>query len=147
MEKIPYPYLPQGREIKFVKGDNPYMIAAKEIASKSGCVKQPTGAVIVKNGEIIGRGTNAGKKVEKCPRVTRGSKTGEDYYLCKEVCLQQGHAEAQAIKNAQLDTRGADLYLYGHWWCCRDCWDKMIAAGIKDVYLLENAYQKFNIGK
>jgi deoxycytidylate deaminase len=147
MVEIIYPYLPENRKFKFVKEDNSYMLAAKEISSKSGCVLQATGAVLVKNNRIIGRGTNAGKRVDKCPRVEKGSKTGEDYYLCKEICLQEGHAEAQAIKNAQEDTKGADLYLYGHWWCCRDCWSKMIKADVKDVYLLENAYEKFNFRK
>ena len=147
MSVIPYPYLPKGREIKFVEEDNQYILMAKEISIQSGCIKQPTGSVVVKDGKVIGKGTNAGRKVEKCPRVEKGSKTGEDYYLCKEICLQEGHAEAQAIKNAQGDTNGADLYLYGHWWCCRDCWEKIIKAGIKNVYLIKGAYEKFNFNR
>lgn len=147
MGKAFYPYLPPGREIKFAAEDNPFMYRAKMISQKSGCAKQPTGAVVVKNGKIIGKGTNAGQKVDSCPRVKKRSKTGQDYYLCKEVCYQEGHAEVMAARDAKqkgLNTNGADLYLYGHWWCCKDCWDEMIKAKIKDVYLVADAYGKFN---
>jgi deoxycytidylate deaminase len=43
-----------------------------------------------------------------------------------------------------LDCQGADLYLYGHWWCCESCWKAMIAAKIRNVYLLENSENLFN---
>jgi len=148
MNKVIYPYLPASKEIKFVPKDNFFMQEAKIISQEKGCVKQPTAAVIVKEGRIIGRGTNAGKKVDSCPRAEKGSKTGEDYYFCKEVCFQEGHAEVMAIRNAKengIDANGADLYLYGHWWCCKDCWDEMIKAGIKNVYLVEKASEKFKL--
>ena len=146
MNEIIYPYLPPGRIIRFVSEDNSFMTEAKKVSEEMGCLKQPTGAVIVKNGMIIGRGSNSGKKVDYCPRIQKGSKTGEDYYLCKKFCLQNGHAEVMAIKDAQSkrkNTGGGDLYLYGHWWCCKDCWDKMIEAEIKNVYLVEDADKKF----
>ncbi len=141
-----YPYLPEGRTILYVSKNNPFILEAEKIAGKTGCVKQATGAVVVKDGKIIGRGCNAGKRVEICPRVERGSKTGEDYHFCKELCLQEGHGEVTSIKDAKQkghDTTDADLYLYGHWWCCKNCWDTMIAAGINNVYLLEGATEKF----
>lgn len=37
-----------------------------------------------------------------------------------------------------------DLYLWGHWWFCEPCWNAMIEAGIRDVYLLENSEVLFN---
>jgi 2'-deoxynucleoside 5'-phosphate N-hydrolase len=145
--KIKFPYMPKGRTIKYVPEKNKFMLAAKKMTEKSGCAKQPTGAVLVKDGKIIGRGVNAAKKIDVCPRVLKGSKTGEDYYLCKKYCLQEGHGEATAVKDAKkhgYETRGGDVYLYGHWWCCKNCWDSMIGAGIKNVYLLEKAYEKFD---
>jgi len=146
-QKITYPYLPKNRKIKYVPENNKFMIEAKKIAKKTGCTKQPTGAVVVKNGKIIGRGCNAGKKVEVCPRVLKGSKTGEDYHYCKNFCQQIGHSEVTSINNAfshNQNTKGADLYLYGHWWCCQNCWETIIKAGIRNVYLAENSYEKFN---
>jgi len=140
------PYIAPGRKIKYVPISNKWMQKAKKASEKSGCAKQPTGAVIVKEGKIIGKGTNAGKKVKVCPRVEQGYKTGGGYHLCKKICKQIGHSEVTSILDANKkgnDTIDADLYLYGHWWCCKNCWDNMIKAGIKNVYLLNNAEELF----
>lgn len=145
MNEIKYPYIPEGKEIKYVGLDNEFMLAAKEILDHEGCIKHPTAAVVVRGGKVIGRGTNAGKYVEVCPRW--GSPTGENYGPCKEVCKQEGHSEVTSIKNASEngnETNGADLYLYGHWWCCENCWNKMINAGIRNVYLLDKSWELFN---
>ena len=147
-EIIKYPYLPEGKIIKYVSADNPFMVEAKKISMSTGCAKQATGAVVVKKGKIIGRGCNAGKKVEVCPRIINNSKTGEDYHYCKDVCGQTSHSEITSINDVRSsgqDPKDADLYLYGHWWCCKNCWDTMIEAGIKNVYLLEDSYKKFNL--
>lgn len=145
LEKIKYPYLPEGRTILYVDINNPFMAEANNICKNSGCAKQSTGAVIVKNGKIISRGTNAGKLVLECPRW--GSPTGENYGPCKDICKQEGHAEAMAVKDMmahQTDYEDADIYLYGHWWCCRDCWESMIKGKIKNVYLLDKSFELFN---
>ena len=145
---INYPYIPKDREIKYVTSENHFMNEAKKIAQQSGCKKQSTGAVVVQQGKIISSGCNAGKKVETCPRETKKYKTGEGYHLCKEVCNQKAHAEIDAINNAissQAETNGANLYLYGHWWCCKNCWDVIIDAEISNVYLLENSHILFNM--
>ncbi len=147
-KKIKYPYLPKGREILHVSSDNPFILAAKKAAEHKGCAKQTTGAVIVKDGKIVAVGSNAGIRINICPRVLRGSKTGTDYHFCKDVCKQKGHAEQTACldaKEKKLDVKGSDLYLWGHWWCCEPCWNAMIEAGIKNVYLEEGAEEKFNI--
>ena len=146
MKKIIYPYIPEGRQIQYVPVDNKYMKAAFKLAQSSGCRKQSTAAVIVKDGEIVANGSNSGIRVDVCPRVVKGSKTGTDYHLCKEVCKQEGHAEAMAVKDAHkqgIDAQGADLYLWGHWWCCKPCWEAMEGAGIKNVYLQEGSEVDF----
>jgi deoxycytidylate deaminase len=143
---ISYPYLPKGKEILYVKESNPFMQSAKDLLKKSGCRKHATGAVIVKEGKIIAQGKNAGINVSICPRVYRKSKTGTDYHFCKDYCGQTGHAEENAVKDAiskNIDINNADLYLYGHWWCCKPCWGYMINAGINNVYLLKNAHDYF----
>lgn len=143
--EISYPYLPENREILYVPECNQFIQAAKSELQNSGCVKHPTGAVIVKGGIIIGRGSNAGIKVNECPRWN--SPTGKDYEHCKIICKQTGHAEVTAIQNAiseGYNTAGADLYLFGHWWCCKNCWDRIMQAKIKNVYLLYNSWDLFN---
>lgn len=122
------------------------MLAAKKATEKTGCKKQPTGAVLVKDGKILMTATNAGLTVNICPRVLKGSKTGTDYHLCQEVCKQEGHSEYSVVKKALakgIETEGADIYLWGHWWCCQPCWDAMIAGRIKNVYLEQDADKKF----
>lgn len=155
---IKYPYLPEGREIKYVGEDNFFMFMAKKIRNdKSTDTNHPTGAVIVKENKIIGEWANQSALKNKwliafhkkgwCLRKFLGIKTGEKYWLCPGCSNYKYHAESGAIKDATkkgFDTKGADLYLYGHWWCCKPCWDTIIKAGIKDVYLLENAKEKFD---
>lgn len=137
------PYLPEGKEIKYVPIDNQYIFAAAEACRElTGCYYWPTGAVVVNAGEIIGIGANSGELQQDCPRLEHNCATGEGYHFCKEVCQQHDHAEVSAIKYALkkgFDPNGADLYLFGHWWCCQNCWNFMIQHGIKDVYLLQGA--------
>jgi deoxycytidylate deaminase len=145
MLTIIYPYLPENREIRYVSEGDLFMQAAKMLWKESSCVKHPTAAVVVKEGRIIGIGSNAGIKVDVCARW--GSPTGTNYGPCREVCRQEGHSEVTSVKNAITsgnDPQGADVYLYGHWWCCKNCWDTMIEAGINNVYLLEQSWELFN---
>ena len=136
------PYLPESREIFYVSADNEFMQAAQKFAEEnSQDEKFKTGAVIVQNGEIIGRGANGSDFHEKigCIRKFFGIKTGQKYWMCSG-CSPHNHAEQSAIrqvKSREISPQGADLYLWGHWWCCQSCWSKMIEAGIENVYLEE----------
>ncbi len=148
-KNIIYPYLPEGRSLKYVGGNN-YFIQLATLVAKIFSLDQtmPGGAIIVKEGVVIGVGANGSgyHKEYPCQRVMQGCKTGEGYELC-EGCHPKNHNEPKAIADAVArgyDTVGADLYLWGHWWCCRWCWDAMIGAGIKDVYLLEGSEVLFN---
>ncbi len=120
------------------------MKEATNLLKESGCV-QPTAAVIVKNGKIIGRGTNKIKiKVDICPRKLLGYRSGTGYEICKTVCGQKGHAEVVAIRNALNKTKslkGASLYLDGHWWICKNCWNRIIEVGIGRVYLRKDSIE------
>jgi len=158
-----YPYLPKGREIKYVGEDNEFMQRAKYIRDIFSTDKRvPTGAVIVKNGKIIGEAANcAGFKNPRliefhakgfCIRKLFKIKSGQKYWLCPGCASSKDHAEARAIKDAiknvgREEVEGADLYLYGHWWCCKDCWDAMITAGIKNVFLQDKSWIDFKITK
>ncbi|TSC84609.1 MAG: hypothetical protein G01um101417_140 [Parcubacteria group bacterium Gr01-1014_17] len=146
---IQYPYLPEGRTVEYVSADNQFMRAAHEYALAHSLDDfQKTGSVVVKNGRIIGQGANGNRYHQEhgCERVRQRIPTGERYDLC-EGCNPKNHSEPKALEDAIShgeDTRGADLYLYGHWWCCKPCWDAMLAAGIKNVYLLEGSEKLFN---
>ena len=153
----PYPYLPQNKKYLYVPIENMFMQEAMRVRNNYSSVPQySTGAVIVKNNQIIGRGANQAMFTAKwyqkfhannfCLRRFLKIKTGQKYWLCPGCAQPNKHAEAMAIKNAKKsnhDLLGSDLYLFGHWWCCKDCWDKMIGAGIKNVYLVEGASEMF----
>jgi deoxycytidylate deaminase len=146
---IKYPYIPEGRTTLYVPMLNEFITEAKEFGRIHSLDKtMPTSSVIVKDGKIIGRGANGSTyhQTHECERVKQKIPTGQGYELC-EGCHPKNHSEPQAIKNARdlgNDTKGADLYLWGHWWCCEPCWNAMIEAGIKNVYLLEDSEILFN---
>lgn len=152
---IELPYLPEGREILYVPVENPFMQQAKKLVDDleqqlsekyPGKVfeERKLGAVVVKNGVIIGAGTNGVLyHVEHgCERKRQNIPTGTGYELC-EGCSPKNHAEQTALRSCNEDPVGADLYLWGHWWCCESCWGKMITAGIERVYLVEGAEKLF----
>ena len=149
MSEIKYPYLPEGREIKYVPQNNQFIIEACVYAlehSLDDAVK--TGSVIVKDGKIIGRGANGSDyhQTHECERVKRKMPTGTGYELC-EGCHPKNHSEPRAIADAKAcghDPKGADLYLWGHWWACEPCWDAIVNAGIANVYLMEDSEKLFN---
>lgn len=155
---IKYPYLPEGREILYVGEDNEFMQAAKVMQKKATDWQHPSGAVVVKDGEIVGKASLLSSlprirsiirahKSGMCLRRWFNVPSGTKYWVCPGCVHHVGHSEATAVRNALKnvdDISGADLYLYGHWWCCKPCWDSMIGAGIKGVYLLEGSEVIFN---
>ncbi len=157
-KNIKYPYLPEGRTILYVSEDNPYIIEAKNT-----CIEQatdwghPSGAVIVKDGEIIGRGALSSKLNNKkliklhhlgwCIRRILKIKSGKKYWLCPGCVDVYNHSEQMAIKDAvknNKNTEGADMYFWGHWWCCESCWGQIIRAKLGNVYLVEGSEIMFN---
>lgn len=150
-----YPYLPEGREILYVPEADPFMTLAKDVHLESNDLKNPTGAVVVKNGEVVSSVSNKNPLNNKflinlhkkfCIRRFLKIPTGKYYGLCPGCAGYETHAERRAVDQALdkgIDINGADLYLYGHWWCCKPCWDSMIKAGIKNVYLVEGAEEMF----
>ncbi len=146
MEKkeIKYPFLPEGRTIKYVPADNPFMRMARTYAKEHSLDKvMPNACVIAKGGTAVAAGANGSDFHEnnECERIKQGVPTGQGYELC-EGCHPKNHGEQSAIADAiskGVDTQDADIYLWGHWWCCEPCWNAMVHAGIKDVYLLEGS--------
>lgn len=155
-----YPYLPDGRIIRYVPVSDPFMREAEHIRNTlSTDLNHATGAVVVLNGSVIGRGANQSALKNRrllemhknglCVRRILKVPSGHGYWLCPGCSSFRHHAETRAVKDALSRTAphgtivGADLYLYGHWWCCKPCWDIMISAGIRDVYLVNTADNLF----
>ena len=155
---IAYPYLPVWRTIKFVGLDNQWMADAKEYARAHSTDRQmPSAAVVVKNGAIIGRGASqvplkhpllAGiHKNYFCVRRILHIPTGQKYWLCPGCSAAKHHSEGRAARDALgrcENTEGADMYLWGHWWACKPCWDAILGAKISNLYVLENSHILFN---
>lgn len=152
-----YPYLPEGRTISYVPASNPFMMeAARARAELSSEKNYSTGAVVVRDSRIIGRAGNQAALKNKtlqefhrtklCVRKLLKIPSGQKYWVCPGCAKYQHHAEWGAVRDALKHTKditGADVYLYGHWWCCKPCWKSMIDAGIKNVYLVEGAFELF----
>ncbi len=149
LKRNEYPYLPLGRVFKFVQADDPFISAARQLAYKfRGQLQQTSAAVIVRSENIIGIGSiGQNYHAEKgCERIKLQLPTGTGYDKCPG-CHADNHSEANAIRNAlsfSNDIADCDLYLWGHWWCCQPCWEKMLTNGIRNVYLLEHAEVLFN---
>jgi len=147
--EVKYPYLPEGRNILYVPENNEFIQAAKKFAKNNSLDKtMPNSSVIVRDGKVIAQGANGSTyhDTHQCERIKQNIPTGQGYELC-EGCHPKNHGESSAINNAKennINIVGADLYLWGHWWCCEPCWNAMIEAGIKDVYLMENSNIFFN---
>ncbi|MFA5132185.1 MAG: hypothetical protein WC444_02545 [Candidatus Paceibacterota bacterium] len=149
----------------FVPETDFLMQAAKEAATKYSLTPlYPIGILAVKGKDILcasGNGNgyhesniHAEGHIEGCrrrfvsqERVKNGGekiKPGEEFDLCIG-CHTDFHAESNLIRKAVdlgVDLRGADMYMYGHYWCCGSCWGKMNKAGIRKVFL-PDTYKKF----
>lgn len=158
MEKVskyqspkPHPYTPPGKHYQYVKENHPSMKKAKILTAPLR-EEYPhvvvTGSVVVKDGDILGQGINNPVHRSFCVRTAFACPSGQGYELCPTYCHSDNHSEAKAIADARAkgyQTKGADLYLYGHWWCCQPCWEKMIDAGIKNVFLVQGATELFDV--
>ncbi len=144
----------------YIAESHPMMQAAKQAALDHSLTPTfPIGIVIVKDGEIITTSANGNGYHEKnitSPKHRGGCKRryiskeqekvgepklkgGEGFELCPG-CNPDYHAEARAIDETEDKTQlnGSELYMYGHWWCCKDCWEKMNAVGISKVYAVKD---------
>lgn len=135
-------------EIALSYDDNQFMEAAEQFAATDSLDKNhPTGAALVKDGEILALGANGSRWHEEhmndpelkdfagCRRKLLGCPSGTGYEHC-EGCSNANHAEVRAIRKAienGFNPSGSTCYLWGHWWCCEPCATALVAAGIKQV--------------
>jgi deoxycytidylate deaminase len=148
---IDYPYLPEGKQFQYVPFDHPHMIAAEQARKDcAGDSLYPVGIVLVKNGEVVARAGNGfnrgGGTKHVCPRVVLDCPSGTGYELCS-LHDSIGHAETMLMQVAAeqgIDINGSDTYMFGHWWCCEHCWKSMIDAGVRNVYVVDDAHERFS---
>lgn len=95
--------------------DKYYLDIARQVASRSTCLKRKYGCVIVNNDEIIATGYNGSPRgernccdvYEECPRKNVPHNSG-DYSDCPSV-----HAEQNAmLSTSRKDMIGSVMYLY-----------------------------------
>jgi len=150
LSNIVYPYIPEGRVHKYVGIDNKWMALARQYAQEHSLEpRMPNCSVLVRGDAFLAFGANGSSyhTTNGCDRARSGSAQNEAYESC-EGCHPKNHGEPKAIAAARelghTDLRGADVYMWGHWFCCQPCWDLMLAEGINDVYLLEGSERLFN---
>lgn len=149
----------------FVPEGHPVMQAAKKAASTHSLTPNyPIGIVAAIDDKVIcaagnGNGYHEANRekeghINGCrrmfisqERVKNGGekiKPGQEFDLCPG-CHTDFHAEANLKRKAEelgIDLKGADIHMYGHYWCCGECWDKMKKAEVGRVFL-PDTYQKF----
>ena len=98
------------------------------------CAKQVVTATIVTPSGKRYIGNNYCLKPQtECPRKDMPS--GQGYHLCKEVCFQPRHAEANALLAAGEEARGAYLFLEGHTYACDSCQRLALDAGVRSIII------------
>ena len=158
--KVSYPYLPEGRTIMYVSEGNELMKQAKEVACTSSTDRRmPTGAVIVSVSDNVVVSKESKKAPitntkllafhkKHCLRRIFNVPSVQKYWLCPGCAGGDHHAEYRAseklIKNGFDKKDQFDLYLWGHWWACKDCWGEMVKIPIRNVYLQEGSEILFN---
>ena len=151
MKNIDYPYMPEGHHLQYASVDNPFMQEAAHAREEcAGDPLYPVGIVLVKEGKVVaraGNGFNRGPgEIHVCPRVVLDCPSGTGYDLCT-LHDSPGHSERMLLAEAQkegIDVTGADVYMYGHWWACEPCWTALLEAGIRDLYVTDDAHERFS---
>ena len=121
--------------------DEQYMKFAKEASLDSRCAKRQLGCILVFTDGSYVEGTNGAPKpleaCNPCPRMIKGSHSGQDLDLCKAV-----HAERQAILVAAkygYATEGSRLFSYMGA-PCKDCMVELIEAGVAEIICAKHSY-------
>lgn len=144
----------------FVESSSDFMQYARDAALKlSKTSIFPIGIVAVKDGRMVGEAGNGSGYHEvnqNSPGHKKGCirrflseerernglskfRSGEGFELCPG-CSTDFHAEANLIRSVGNKSllSGADVYMYGHFWCCEECWAKMKEVKIKRVFLCKD---------
>lgn len=156
---LPYsePFRNGSLRLFYTSSDDEFMTLAREVIMNSTDKRHPTAAVVVKDGKVLASAANQSgfkhpylirlHEIGWCVRKLFRVRSGAHYWLCPGCANARDHAESRASKLAlakypqrMMNTR---LYLYGHWWCCKDCCEAMEKTRVREVVLLEGASRLF----
>ncbi len=122
--------------------DQYFLNIAKVVATRSSCLRNQVGAVIVKNKDIVSTGYNGAPQYQPncleigwCYRDKHNIKSGTQLEKCRAV---GSHAESNAIALAARNghsTNNATIYVYGHYFICNQCKAMIANANIKRVVI------------
>ena len=105
-----------------------FMHIAREVATRSTCVRKPVGAVIVREKTILSTGYNGSiKGLPHCDEVGCEMVDGH--------CVRTTHAEANAIVQAAkngIQINQSEIYVTAS--PCYDCFKLIANAGINVIY-------------
>ena len=121
-----------------------FMEIAEVVAKRATCIRRSVGAVIVKDNYIVSTGYNGPPSgfphctPESCYRSKKKIPSGKLPHLCFAVhaevnCLIQAAIHGTSIKG------GFDIYCTT--FPCTDCLKKLINAGVKNIYHLDEYNQ------
>lgn len=167
MQKKSIEYYQNSELYTYIDSSNKFMLLAKLAALEESLTPVfPIGIVIVKNNKIIAKGANGNGYHEKhlnskfhkkgCKRRYKSQKleeagkpkllSGEGFELCPG-CNYDCHAEIRTINKIRDKSilKNSSVYMYGHWWSCSECWQKMKNVGIKKVYVVKLFKDKKNL--
>ncbi|GHS95144.1 cytidine deaminase [Planctomycetales bacterium] len=125
--------------------DEYYMTIAREVATRSTCLRRSVGAVLVRDKRLLATGYNGSPRglahceTVGCMREKLGIPSGERHELCRAL-----HAEQNAILQAAtygVPIQGATLYCTTH--PCSLCAKMLINAGIEKIFIAEGYPDEF----
>ncbi|HOJ64608.1 MAG TPA: deaminase [Spirochaetota bacterium] len=124
--------------------DQYFLNIAKAVSTRSSCLRNKVGAVIVRDKDIISTGYNGAPQYQKncleigyCYRNKKNILSGTQLEKCRAV---GSHAEANAITLAARNghsTKDGTIYIVGHNFVCNQCKALIANANIKRVVLLK----------
>ena len=122
--------------------DEYFLNMAVLVASRSSCLRNHVGAVIVLDKDVISTGYNGAPKFQQncselgwCYRDKNGIISGTQLEKCRAV---GSHAESNAIALASRNghaTRKTTIYVVGHEFICNQCKAQIANAEISRVVL------------
>ncbi|HEC31493.1 MAG TPA: cytidine deaminase [Deltaproteobacteria bacterium] len=128
--------------------DEYFLNMATLVATRSSCLRNQVGAVIVKDKDVISTGYNGAPKYQKncleigwCYRDRNGIVSGTQLERCRAV---GSHAESNAIALAARNghsTRGTTIYVVGHDAICNQCKAQIANAEIERVVMRDTKGQ------
>ena len=120
--------------------DEYFMTIAKEVATRSTCLRRKVGAIVVKDKRILSTGYNGAPRnlqhciVTGCLREKENIPSGQRHEMCRAL-----HAEQNALLQAAtygVAIEGASLYCTTQ--PCVLCAKMIINVGIKKIYIAES---------